>query len=695
MVNDIQFIIDGADRGQPIDVEKFGCNIIRDKDLNIVYVKFDNPLTFNGGVYSYIYQKLKDNDYCNLIDVVVNYRCQGNFNLLAKGYIDVSDCEFNLDKCELSCKMIDDSFASRINNNKAIPFYTNSSKTKNLYDVVAPLAIRCQAFTPGIGNYDFFIRGHHVYNFFNHLVNCISDNNVEFQSDYFSTGQGNKFFITNGIAIRTLQKNPTKSNFKDAFEFFNKKQNLGIGFARTPSGKPILFIEEIEYFYNTTTAVTLLDVANVIQYFDKEKFFSTVNFGTSQFLEEFQCDNSSVSCTYPQVEFRGNRLEKFGVLGECNLDVTLDLSTSEIIYDFNVIEDVLIYKNEEYDQNMFVIECEPSTIDNTVMVAKRADPLGLGLWIYNGGLTNEATANEWISGVPNSITSYLDPYPDADLIAQISSDGNYYNGTVDGCGFGLPPINSRPTAFKVLSTNVGFAKKTSYSTANDALIGFNDVIVDVGGNWVNDTANYNTYYKAPAPLIGDFKIEVAIGGSPNNQSGLVVYTRIVLKRFSEDGAFMIQRRDGNFYNFFARETNCSNYIQMEELFTGVFMNLGDRMYVDVEAYLLVTPTFGGDQMLRISSSFSSYYTRFTTQNMVSIKGGELQEYNAEEFKANLYKFDLPISHQDIAQMINFPSNAINLGRTPDPLNVKMTHINNVNIASIIRKDANFELISSQ
>jgi hypothetical protein len=125
------------------------------------------------------------------------------------------------------------------------------------------------------------------------------------------------------------------------------------------------------------------------------------------------------------------------------------------------------------------------------------------------------------------------------------------------------------------------------------------------------------------------------------------------------------------------------------------MNVGDRMYADIEAYLLVTPTLGTDQLLRISETGSGFFTQFTAQNMSSIKGGELKEYDPDDFRATLYKFDLPISHEDIAAMINKPSKSILLGRTPDPLNVKRTSINNVNIASILRKDANFELISSE
>jgi len=228
------------------------------------------------------------------------------------------------------------------------------------------------------------------------------------------------------------------------------------------------------------------------------------------------------------------------------------------------------------------------------------------------------------------------------------------------------------------------------------LVGFNDIVSDVGNNWVNDTINFNTYYRAPAPLIGDFRVQIAISGTPANQVGLVVYTRIVLKRYSEDGGNLIQTRFGSFSNFFAN-ASCGGggIVQMDETFTNMFMNTGDRMYADIEGYLLATPTLGLNQFLRVYPTFSTYFTQFTAQNMSSIKGGELKEYDPDDFRATLYKFDLPISHEDIAAMINEPSKTILLGRTPDPLNVKRTSINNVNIASILRKDANFELISSE
>ena len=49
MAVDIKFLIDGADRGQPIDAENFSVNITEDKKINARIISYDNDLTFVGG----------------------------------------------------------------------------------------------------------------------------------------------------------------------------------------------------------------------------------------------------------------------------------------------------------------------------------------------------------------------------------------------------------------------------------------------------------------------------------------------------------------------------------------------------------------------------------------------------------------------------------------------------------------------
>ena len=69
MAVDIRFIIDGADRGQPLNADEFGFAITENVEINARIVSFDNDLIFSGGVYQYLFGKLDQTGFCNLIGI--------------------------------------------------------------------------------------------------------------------------------------------------------------------------------------------------------------------------------------------------------------------------------------------------------------------------------------------------------------------------------------------------------------------------------------------------------------------------------------------------------------------------------------------------------------------------------------------------------------------------------------------------
>jgi len=77
MAVDLKFIIDGADRGQPTNLEDFGVTVKLDTAINTRIVSFDNDLVFVGGVYEYLFNNLVDTGGCSLVDVEVQYQCEG------------------------------------------------------------------------------------------------------------------------------------------------------------------------------------------------------------------------------------------------------------------------------------------------------------------------------------------------------------------------------------------------------------------------------------------------------------------------------------------------------------------------------------------------------------------------------------------------------------------------------------------
>ena len=122
MAQQLRFLLDGEDRGQPLNAEQFGLSIAEDDSINARIVSFNNDLTFNGETYRYLFDKVVDSSFCRLINVTVDYKCDGVWSKLLDGYIVVTETVFDLDRCQAKTRLYDESFSTKINNNKGIPF---------------------------------------------------------------------------------------------------------------------------------------------------------------------------------------------------------------------------------------------------------------------------------------------------------------------------------------------------------------------------------------------------------------------------------------------------------------------------------------------------------------------------------------------------------------------------------------------
>ena len=117
MAIEIKFLLDGIDRGQPLNADDFGFSINEDDSIESRIVSFNNDLFFDGTAYQYLFSKVVDRTFCELIKVQVQYRCQNSWERLVDGYIVVTETTFDLDKCRVKTKLYDESFSTKINNN--------------------------------------------------------------------------------------------------------------------------------------------------------------------------------------------------------------------------------------------------------------------------------------------------------------------------------------------------------------------------------------------------------------------------------------------------------------------------------------------------------------------------------------------------------------------------------------------------
>ena len=91
------------------------------------------------------------------------------------------------------------------------------------------------------------------------------------------------------------------------------------------------------------------------------------------------------------------------------------------------------------------------------------------------------------------------------------------------------------------------------------------------------------------------------------------------------------------------------------------------------------------------TTFNSYFQGFG-QPLVPL---ELEAVDINDVKAYTYKFDRPLSMQEINAITSEPSKPILLGRKDDPVATIPTYIQNINIQSVMRKNTQFELRSNK
>jgi hypothetical protein len=649
MAVELKFLIDEADRGQPTNADDFSVNITEDTAINTRIISFDNDLNFVGGMFEYLYNNLIETGGCSLIDVEVQYLCAGTWKRLVNGYIIASECTFQLDRCSVQTKLYDNSFSSKINNNKSIPFPLNGTITKNLQTVVPPVQRKVLMFTPATGAYLYPCYGVGVYDAFKQLVSCMSDNLIDFDSDYFAfdfTADGNFILVSTGLSIINETRDPAIVSFEELYTALNKKLRLGMVIETQANGRPLLRIEPATYFNQQGAQVNLYDQPNILLKYDVAQQFASINFGSTPFLEQHECDNGETACTFFQNSFKGFRDETFGLIGECNTTAVLNLSSDEIVFDTNVIEDTYVHSNENYNNNTFIIESY-WFVDEDQGYARQFDPYGIGQTVYNGGFTNDNTALNWVGGYPNGIYSYIQGFVPGSTQVQATS-------------------NASP--LQTWSISDVF---TSYYLATfRPYVEFANEIIDPSNNF--DGIVYTV------PYTGTYTFETTIIVSNVYEA----YAQLV--RSDGAGVYIEQ------YTQLPVIADPITTIAVCNITWQVVCNEGDQVTANVFARV-------DDGFPAVTATIENSSTIYTTQFDAI---GEpfpnvLQPVDPNSIKRFIYSFDRPLRMSEIEAILDNTSRPIKFGQFDDPLRVIEGYINKVDIKSIIKQDASIQLKSNK
>lgn len=393
-----QFYLDGSLVNDPIGFDDSVINLERDAEIDGLFVKYTNKLRWYGAAYTYIKSKFEAN-FCSTIDIDIMYKCRdGNYDLLYRGIMILSELEFDEQKCIIDATIEDDSFSGRITRNKNIEAKVDVALSKNANTItpVTPASIILFFVSSGSNVGTGARYCYSVYDCFEYLISFMTDGLVGFASDYFSTGEGNNLYITTGKEIRTHDHSGIPMiSFKDLFVNVNKKYNISFS-VQLVAGQRIMRIENKEYFYQNTTLTTLPNVPDIKVKIDNKRLYVNVKAGSSSANTDYP------ALSYPTgLRFLNYREEKYHVLGDCSIDSTLDLVNDWHI-DSNSIEDILVNANDEYDEEIFFITSDNGTNAN------KGNPFGTSPpYYYNRELMNDMVIPRWLGGIPNSIAAYL------------------------------------------------------------------------------------------------------------------------------------------------------------------------------------------------------------------------------------------------------------------------------------------------
>lgn len=431
---------DGVEVPEPEGWENVTPSIVRDKTLNGILTTIDGSFSFVEDANTFLREKFDTEGFCNLVEykVLVSVDDGNIWTVFYEGLIFTAAVKFN----ELNCKALttvnDNSFYAKINNNKSIgakPFVPRS-KTDATIDVATISEI--SFFNPVDGTY-YANSGTHggagytAYEAFKYLIAFMTDNTVEFESETFEPGgEWDGLMITCGKVLSTLQDGTSEGQFQDnfpliSFETLYKEvhKEVNIGFIIEKRGaQAVMRIESKDYFYQTSSSVTLTDIGQIITSTATDQLYSKVKVGSETVTDAvFLSGNANQLFTWFGEE-------EYHVVDKCNIDSTLDL-VAGFIKDSDTIENEVVHQAAEHDEEIFIIKC---TNQSGIYVAEQSNWL-TGTpppYYYNEVLTNSRVVERFFASIPNQLALFLSTVDNTFEATKSAADsGTNITGVID------------------------------------------------------------------------------------------------------------------------------------------------------------------------------------------------------------------------------------------------------------------------
>lgn len=356
----VRFFLNDNLFNNPRDWSGFSTEFKRDYDKRIISVQYSDTITFSGAAHSYIKSVDDADGYCAKIDLRVEEQCQGGqWRVLARGTVIMADCEWNEKACTVQCSVADNGIGARVANNKNVPVSPLSDLSKNSVSIGAVSPTSLTMFQSADGTDITGVR--RTFDWFECLKQAlayITDGEVSMTSTWYTSLPDNeRYALAIGAELRTSGVTVPRIawTFDDLFNELSKKYNLWIFATEDAFGDPLLVLETEDYFITAETGPGIFNIADLIRKVDTKRLYATVDVGSDKAITELLTANP-----LPFVVLLGFTKETFHFKGVCNTDASLDLVNQWII-DTDVIYQIVEQDNDEYDEDVVIIQYDRST----------------------------------------------------------------------------------------------------------------------------------------------------------------------------------------------------------------------------------------------------------------------------------------------------------------------------------------------
>jgi len=371
-------------------------------ELGAYIEEFNGELVFHGADYHYLRNRYFQ-DGCGVVPVTFSDGCE----LTLTGNLFLNDAEWRPDICTVTLEVVDSGFLSLIDNNMGIKAYVNVPRSKNDVDISSAVSVQTDLLfksneVTGVNTTG--REGVRVYDAYKMLVAFMSDGLISFESDYLFPDDNEAVVRIPTLITADELRNGRASadvlfpyiSFEDLNKDMAREYNLTF---QVLDG--VLRVEPESFFRQDTQETVINNPIEITQTSDVKSFYQKVKFGS-------QSDENEDFDYYPNITFLGFRREEYHLGGQCNTKAILELETTELITDPNVIMAALSIAGggaadfNSKEEDIFIVTMD---VNNESVVYPH--PTNSNLQYYNDLLNNFQVALRWGDGVPFPIYQYL------------------------------------------------------------------------------------------------------------------------------------------------------------------------------------------------------------------------------------------------------------------------------------------------